>query len=72
MPRVYELAKSAHYVPESTSELCKGRTKKIQQDGSTRQRQSVGNLVLPYYSIVYLYSILNLPYMTGLIKYSLA
>ena len=24
-------------------------------------RQCVGNLVLPYYSIVYLYSILNLP-----------
>jgi hypothetical protein len=28
----------------------------------------VDNLVLPYYSIVYLYSILNLPYMIGLIK----
>jgi hypothetical protein len=27
----------------------------------------VGNLVLPYYSIVYLYSILNLPYLIGLI-----
>ncbi len=50
-------------LPERPSSFIIAKSAVVTRDTA----MNVGNLVLPYYSIVHLYSILNLPYTIGLL-----